>query len=217
MPDAPVAPQSINSILAAPANPDPAAAQPGPAAAPPTPAQMPQQIPVPPAPAAQPPAPTPPPQTPPPPAPAHDDEDDDYDDEDEAPRGRAHVRKLRRENRTLRERARDSDALRTRAESAETQLAQYQLAATHRISDPADIALIGSGTREEMEQRAARIGALVAAGHGTQAPAAAAPAPPPTNRPIESLRPGASPTPPSVPDTSYPTAWAPAQRRPSTH
>lgn len=45
-----------------------------------------------------------------------------------------------------------------------------------------------------------------------QANGAAAPAAPPSSRPIQTLRPGASPTPPPVEDHSYPAAWSPTRR-----
>ena len=41
----------------------------------------------------------------------------------------------------------------------------------------------------------------------------AAPTPPPTDRPVEGLRPGASPEPPAAPDDTYPAAWAPTRVR----
>lgn len=79
---------------------------------------------------------------------------------------------------------------------------RLELAAVHNIP-PDDIDLIGSGSREDMEARAARLGALHAA-NSTKTPA------PPSDRPVEGLRPGAFPEPPRPEDDSYPTAWAPA-------
>ena len=73
---------------------------------------------------------------------------------------------------------------------------RLELAVQYHISDQDDIELIGSGTREEMEARAKRVAALNAA--------AAKATPPPTDRPVEGLRPGASPEPASPPDDSYP-------------
>jgi hypothetical protein len=66
--------------------------------------------------------------------------------------------------------------------------------------------LLGSGTREELESRAARLAAL----HGSVAPTE--PKAPPSERPVESLRPGASPQPPAVEDNAYPESWRPATR-----
>lgn len=80
---------------------------------------------------------------------------------------------------------------------------RLELAAIHNVP-PDDIDLIGSGSREEMEARAARVGALNAA-NGKAAP-------PPTDRPVEGLRPGANPEPPKPEDNSYPAAWRPVQR-----
>jgi hypothetical protein len=67
--------------------------------------------------------------------------------------------------------------------------------------DPDNIDLIGPGSREEMEQRALRIKAMQ--------DAQAAPGAPPSDRPVEGLRPGASPEPPKPADDSYPAAWTP--------
>ncbi|MDJ0454408.1 hypothetical protein [Gordonia amicalis] len=60
---------------------------------------------------------------------------------------------------------------------------------------------LGDGTFEEMESRAAKIGQMVQSAKHED------PTKPPTQRPVESLRPGASPTPPPVADTSYPASW----------
>jgi hypothetical protein len=73
---------------------------------------------------------------------------------------------------------------------------RLELAAQYNVS-PENIDLIGSGSREEMEDRATRLGALLST----------APTPPPSNRPVEGLRPGASPQPPKLEDTSYPAEW----------
>lgn len=82
--------------------------------------------------------------------------------------------------------------------------ARLELAVQYHI-EPEDIDLIGSGTREEMDSRAQRIAAKNAA--------AMKAAPPPTDRPMESLRPGASPEPPKPADDSYPESWKPAWMR----
>lgn len=70
--------------------------------------------------------------------------------------------------------------------------------------EPDNIDLIGSGSREEMETRAARVAAMQQAQAGT---------PPPTDRPVEGLRPGASPEPPKPADDSYPEMWKPSHIR----
>jgi len=81
---------------------------------------------------------------------------------------------------------------------------RLELAVQYHI-EPEDIDLIGSGTREEMDDRAQRIAAKNAA--------ASKAAPPPTDRPIEGLRPGATPEPAKPPDDSYPSAWTPKYLR----
>jgi hypothetical protein len=94
------------------------------------------------------------------------------------------------------------------AEKAHSELqegyARMELAVTYHI-EPEDIDLIGSGTREEMDGRAQRIAAKNAA--------ASKAGPPPTDRPIEGLRPGASPEPPKPADNSYPEQWKPPYLR----
>jgi hypothetical protein len=82
--------------------------------------------------------------------------------------------------------------------------ARLELAVQYSIP-PDDIDLIGSGTREEMDARAKRLSALNAA--------ASKAAPPPTDRPVEGLRPGATPEPPKPADDSYPAAWTPSYLR----
>lgn len=75
---------------------------------------------------------------------------------------------------------------------------RLELAAQYNIP-PDAIDLIGSGSREEMEAVAARLGPLFATREKTP--------PPPSNRPVEGLRPGASPEPPKPEDNSYPAEW----------
>jgi len=81
---------------------------------------------------------------------------------------------------------------------------RLELAVQYHI-EKADIDLIGSGSREEMEVRAKRVAALSAA--------ASKAAPPPTDRPVEGLRPGATPEPAKPPDDSYPAGWTPKYLR----
>ena len=80
-----------------------------------------------------------------------------------------------------------------------------ELARTHNLTSE-DLNFLGSGTREELEARAEYLGQLRA--NITPAETKA----PPTDRPVESLRPGASPQPQQVEDNSYPAAWRPAAR-----
>lgn len=92
-----------------------------------------------------------------------------------------------------------------RAEAAEKLAAERDAALYRRdLGDehgiPRDkLHLLGSGSREEMEAIAAEIGPLFAASEKTP--------PPPSNRPVEGLRPGASPEPPKQADISYPAEW----------
>lgn len=75
---------------------------------------------------------------------------------------------------------------------------RLELAAENKV--PRDkIHLIGSGSREEMEKNAADLGELFASVQKTPAP--------PSDRPVEGLRPGATPDPPKPEDNSYPAAW----------
>ncbi|MGY2036611.1 hypothetical protein ACW9HF_15120 [Nocardia gipuzkoensis] len=151
------------------------------------------------------------PANPSPPEPAAPKTPDEYE---------AMIKELRKENAGWRTKLRDAEpiikahnaaeeAAKTevqrateRATAAEKQIAELTVklvAARHGIPEE-DYDLLGSGTPEELENRAARLAA--------RRPASAPP-PPPSDRPVEGLRPGASPTPPAQPDTSYPAAWKP--------
>jgi hypothetical protein len=100
-------------------------------------------------------------------------------------------------NKTELQREREArEALQRDRDSLQIGYTRLELAAQYNVS-PDNIDLIGSGSREEMEDRAARLGALLST----------APAPPPSNRPVEGLRPGASPEPPKTEDSSYPANW----------
>lgn len=77
-------------------------------------------------------------------------------------------------------------------------------AAKHGVREE-DYDLLGSGTPEELEARAERIASM----YGK--PSEPTPAPP-SDRPLETLRPGASPTPPPAVDNSYPADWRPRAR-----
>lgn len=94
---------------------------------------------------------------------------------------------------------RASQAEQTLAER-ETAFNQLDLIVRYNL-DPEDSEFIGSGSREEMEDRAQRLAARV----GSPKPHTA----PPSDRPVEGLKPGASPEPPKPPDDSYPAAWTP--------
>lgn len=92
-----------------------------------------------------------------------------------------------------RERA-DREALQTQLSQRDTQLLQ----ARYQIPDEY-LEFIGEGTFEEKEARAAKVGQMV---QQKQDPAG-----PPSERPVASLKPGASPSTPPVEDHSYPAAW----------
>lgn len=93
-----------------------------------------------------------------------------------------------------RERA-DKDALKAELSQRDTQLLQ----ARYQIPDDF-IEFIGEGTFEEKEARAVKVGQMVQPKTGTVER-------PPSERPIGSLKPGASPSTPPVEDHSYPVAW----------
>ncbi|WP_280454784.1 hypothetical protein [Nocardia brasiliensis] len=93
-----------------------------------------------------------------------------------------------------------ADAAEKLAADREAEANVLRAAAKHGIPEE-DHDLLGSGTPEELDARAARLAARY--------PSGTAPTPPPSDRPVEGLRPGASPTPPAQPDTSYPAAWKP--------
>lgn len=145
------------------------------------------------------------------------------EDEGDEEKKREHLQKLRSENKALRERLKAAEPLVKaaqeaeeatksevqkaveRAEKAERQAAE-QITHTKRLElglrhgIPADrVSLIGSGSDEEMEANAAHLGELYATSAKT--------APPPSDRPVEGLRPGASPEPPKPVDNSYPAEW----------
>lgn len=142
----------------------------------------------------------------------------------------AEIAKLRKESAGYRTKLRDVEPLAKKAQEAEeanktelqkaadraaraeqllqdkeTGYARLELAVQYNIP-PDDIDLIGSGTREEMDKNAARLAALHAA-------SIKATPPPPSDRPVEGLRPGATPEPPKPADDSYPTAWTPSYLR----
>jgi len=107
---------------------------------------------------------------------------------------KSEVQKLKERAQAAEQREQDTLQGYTRMELA----VQYQI-------QPEDIDLIGTGSREEMDARAQRLAALTAA--------ASKATPPPTQQPVEGLRPGASPGPAKEPDDSYPAAWTPSWLR----
>ena len=148
------------------------------------------------------PAPTAPPvPAPPAPTPAKVEFDGEFDEG----RAKSLIQNLRDEVRTLKGKSQDTEVteLRERLDRlavSNERLTLETVATKHGISEEY-YDLLGSGTREELESRAARLAAL----HGSAAPAETKA--PPSNRPVESLRPGASPQPPQAEDNSYPAMW----------
>lgn len=148
--------------------------------------------------------------------------------EDELPEWvRKKIEKANREAKNLRQRLKEQEPMVTAAQEAErakmseldrekadNATLRKQLAARDtellqsKFGIPDDyIEFIGDGTYEEKEARAAKVGLMV-----QSAKQEGDPNRPPTQRPVESLRPGASPTPPKPADNSYPASWRPASR-----
>lgn len=79
------------------------------------------------------------------------------------------------------------------AEQAKAEAARWQAAATHGIGAEY-FDLLGTGTAEELQARAEKLAGLVKAQQAAVAAAAQPPAPgAPPSRPVEQLRPGATP------------------------
>ncbi|QGU03107.1 hypothetical protein CKALI_11315 [Corynebacterium kalinowskii] len=139
------------------------------------------------------------------------------------------IEKLRKENaqrrvesKELKERAQKWDEFEEsqktelqRATEAQTKLAeenarlqaantQLTLATAYGIKAE-DIALLGTGTAEEMEERAKRIQELYGASQS-------APTPPPSQRPHEGFIPGTGQR-QDIPDDTYPAGWTPKPLR----
>lgn len=134
---------------------------------------------------------------------------------------RAKIRKVNSEAKSLRERLKEQEPLVAAAQEAEraklSELERAQadneslqqqlagrdtelLAARYRIPDDYVEFIVGA-TFDEKEARAAKVAAMV------QSTNDSTPGRPPTDRPVESLKPGASPDTPPVEDHSYPAAW----------
>lgn len=80
-----------------------------------------------------------------------------------------------------------AEAAKREAENARAEAIRYKAAATHGI--PADhFDLLGSGSEEEITARAQKLAALIAAQQQPTTP------PAPQRRPVEQLRPGATPS-----------------------
>lgn len=140
----------------------------------------------------------------------------------------AEIAKLRKENASWRTKYREAEPIVQKhqqmeeAQKTEVQKAIERAEAAEKAASEKDLAiyrrdlaeehgiprdklhLLGSGSREEMEAIAAEIGPLFAASAKTP--------PPPSDRPVEGLRPGATPEPPKPADDSYPADWIPQKR-----
>ena len=98
-----------------------------------------------------------------------------------------------------------ADAAEQRAKAAETELVRERIARRHKIDDD-DLDLLGTGTEEQIEARAERLAALKAAAVAAQVTA------PPSEKPTESLRPGATPAGKDIsPPDAYPSSWRTAR------
>lgn len=103
------------------------------------------------------------------------------------------------EDQKIQERA---DAAEKRAQAVEAELLRERIARRHKI-DEDDMDLLGSGTEEQIEARAKRIAAKNAAAAAVQATA------PPSEKPVEKLRPGATGADKDITSqTAYPSHWS---------
>lgn len=122
---------------------------------------------------------------------------------------KAHTEAEERNKTELQRATERATALEQQIAASQQQIQLLGFAAKYGIPED-DYDLLGSGTPEEMESRAVRIAHMREAATGQQ------PTTPPSNRPVESLRPGASPQPPVRADnSSYPEAWRPRTRETS--
>lgn len=141
--------------------------------------------------------------------------------EDELPEwAKAKIRKANNEAKNLRERLKEQEPLVAAAQEAERdkmteldreradkealkqQLAQRdtELLLTRYLIPAEYVEFIGEGSFEEKEARAKKVGEMVRSKNEPQER-------PPTDRPVESLKPGASPSTPPREDHSYPASW----------
>ncbi len=98
-----------------------------------------------------------------------------------------------------------ADAAEKRANDAETELIRERIARRHHL-DEDDLDLLGTGTEEQIEARAKKIAAKNAAAAGVTATA------PPSGKPVESLRPGATSSDKDIsPPDAYPSSWRTAK------
>jgi hypothetical protein len=106
------------------------------------------------------------------------------------------------ESEKLAERA---SAAEQRAQTVEAELIRERIARRHKIDDD-DLDLLGTGTEEQIEARAQRIAAKNAAAAASTATA------PPSGKPTEKLRPGATSAEKDIsPPDAYPASWRTAR------
>lgn len=92
-----------------------------------------------------------------------------------------------------------------RAHDVENELIRERIARRHHL-DEDDMDLLGTGTEEQIEARAKKIAAKNAAVAATQATA------PPSDKPVEKLRPGATSSDKDIaPPDAYPSSWRTAR------
>lgn len=93
------------------------------------------------------------------------------------------------------------------AADAQTELIRERIARRHKIDDE-DLDLLGTGTEEQIEARAQRVAAKNAAAAALTATA------PPSEKPVQQLRPGATSTDSSIaPADAYPSDWLTARTK----
>lgn len=94
-----------------------------------------------------------------------------------------------------------ADKAEQRAQAIEAELIRERIARRHKIDDD-DLDLLGTGTEEQLEARAKKIAALKAAAAEREATA------PPSDKPVEKLRPGATPSDVDIRGKdAYPSSW----------
>ena len=109
-----------------------------------------------------------------------------------------------------------AETSRREAAEARAEAARYKVAATHGVgADYFD--LLGDGDETAIEARAQRISALLAVGVENaqlkaDIEALRAGKTPALVRPVADLKPGATPAPEPIPDSSYPASWLPKRQ-----
>jgi chromosome segregation ATPase len=114
----------------------------------------------------------------------------------------AELEKIRESQKTEAEKIQErAAAAEKRASDAETELMVERIARRHKITDD-DMDLLGTGTEDQIEARAKKVAAKNAAAAGVSATA------PPSEKPIEKLRPGATSSEKDLaPQDAYPAHW----------